>query len=159
LKLTIKLKKGIKMKKITTTLIMVFALVAITFGQDQEAQSEEHPIDVRLNACMEGITSMTIMTDCQFRAVDEWFIETNKYYNLLLDTLSETSASRLIASQEAWIEYYNKETLFIASLYYSDLGGHFLMRFINAGCTKDIVRRRALELKSSYDDIIWLGLY
>jgi len=90
------------------------------------------------------------MIQCEVIAYQDWFEEMDKYYNLLLDTLSEESAELLISSQEAWSEYNSKEHSFSSKMYYSDMDGT-MWRVVNAQRVKDIVRTRALELKDYYD--------
>ena len=140
------------MKQILPLLLCFVAIVGYV-------QSEEHPIDVRNNACHDIDSNQTTygMMQCEAVAREEWFIEINNYYNLLLDTLSESADSLLKASQEAWIEYNLKEKSFSSSLYYSEMDGT-MWRVVNAGRMKDIVRKRALELKEYYETFTYVGM-
>jgi uncharacterized protein YecT (DUF1311 family) len=123
------------------------------------AQSNEHPVDVRNVACHDIDSNQTTygMMECESLASEEWKVEMNKYYNLLLDTLSGESSVLLKQSQEAWIEYNKKENLFSSSLYYSDMEGT-MWRVVNAGRLKDIIRKRALDLKEYYETFTYLGM-
>ena len=123
------------------------------------SQTEKHPIDTRNSACHDIDTNQTTygMMQCEAIARDEWFLEMDKYYNLLLDTLSEESVTLLRASQEAWLDYNMKEKSFSSSLYYSDMDGT-MWYVVNAGRMKDIIRKRALELKDYYETYTYVGM-
>lgn len=116
------------------------------------AQTDIHEIDLRNSQCHDTDTNQNTfgMIQCEEVARQEWFTEMNKYYNLLLDTLSEETAELLVSSQEACNEFNLKEHSFSSSMYYSDMDGT-MWRVVNAQRVKDIVRTRALELKDYYD--------
>lgn len=120
------------------------------------SQTDVHPIDIRNSQCHDIDTNQNTygMIQCEAVARDEWFIEMNKYYDLLLDTLSEETGALLKSSQDAWDNYNLKEHTFSSSMYYSDMQGT-MWRVVNAQRVKDIVRTRALELKDYYDSYIF----
>ena len=133
------------MKQISLILFLLTSLFSI-------AQTDNHEIDLRNAQCHDIDTNQNTfgMIQCEEVARKEWFVEMNKYYNLLLDTLSEETAELLVLSQEAWNEFNLKEHSFSSSMYYSDMDGT-MWRVVNAQRVKDIVRKRALELKDYYD--------
>lgn len=138
------------------TLLPIFLLFTASFVS---AQSEEHPIDLRNIACHDIDTNQTTygMMQCENLAREEWNVEMNKYYNLLLDTLSEETGQLLKRSQEAWLEYSTKEQEYSSSLYYFDMDGT-MWYVVNAGRWKEIVRKRALELKTYYETFTFEGM-
>ena len=133
------------MKKIIPITFLLISLYSYS-------QTDEHPIDIRNSQCHDIDTNQNTygMIQCEAVARDEWFIEMNKYYDLLLDTLSEETGALLKSSQDSWAEYNLKEHTFSSSMYYSDMQGT-MWRVVNAQRVKDIVRTRALELKDYFD--------
>ena len=133
------------MKQLSMILFLLTSLSSI-------AQTDSHEIDLRNSQCHLLDTNQNTfgMIQCEEVARQEWFEEMNKYYNLLLDTLSEETAELLVSSQEAWNEFNLKEHSFSSSMYYSDMDGT-MWRVMNAQRVKGIIRTRALELKDYYD--------
>ena len=131
-----------------------FCLISVI----SSAQHDEHPIDGRNMECHDIDSNQTTygMIQCEIVARDEWKVEMNIYYQLLLDTLSEESAALLRKAQAAWIEYEAKESEFSVSMHYSDMDGT-MWRVLNADHLKGIVRTRALELKSYYETLTFDG--
>jgi uncharacterized protein YecT (DUF1311 family) len=137
-------------------LLPIILLFIVSFVR---AQSDEHPIDVRNVACHDIDSNQTTygMMQCESITREEWNVEMNKYYNLLLDSLSEETGLLLKSSQEAWLEYNKKEQQYSSSLYYSDMDGT-MWYVVNAGRWNEIVRKRALELKEYYETYTYAGM-
>jgi uncharacterized protein YecT (DUF1311 family) len=136
------------MKRIIQILVLFIASVG-------HAQPIEHPINTRTVACLDLDSNQTTsgMIQCESIAREEWNEEMNKYYNLLIDTLSHQSGLLLIESQKAWIEFNQNEQEFSGSLYYADMQGT-MWYVVNAGRRSELVRQRALELKEYYETYI-----
>lgn len=89
------------------------------------------------------------MMQCETTAQKEWDDEMNKYYKLLMDTLSSEEKEKLKIVQRKWIEYRDKELEFSWSMYDNMQGT--MWRIVGAGRACNIVKQRALELKSYFD--------
>ena len=76
----------------------------------------------------------------------------NIYYNLLTQNLSDESVKLLNQTQELWLNYKEAKISYLISYYHSDMyGGNHLER---AEEIRNLVRKRALELKLQYENFI-----
>jgi uncharacterized protein YecT (DUF1311 family) len=92
------------------------------------------------------------MISCLISSQEEWTKQMNIYYNLLTDKLSNESVKSLHYAQEVWLNYKEAQISYLSSYYHSDMyGGNHLER---AEEIKNLVRKRALELKFNYDNLI-----
>ncbi len=131
--------------------LAIFSFVTFqTFGQDN-AGKEKHPIDIRLEKCHSVDSNQTTygMMNCEAIARDEWDLEMNKYYKLLMDTLQTDAKAKLKAAQVSWLNYRDNEKEFAGTMYYNIQGT--MWHVVAAGRNCDIVRQRALELKDYYE--------
>jgi len=135
-------------KLATIKLLFVFASLS-AFGQND--QESKHPIDTRRELCHSIDSNQTTygMMQCEAIAKKEWDDEMNKYYKLLMDTLASEEKEKLKTAQRQWIEYRDKELEFSWSMFDGMLGT--MWRVVGAGRACDIVKERALDLKSYYD--------
>jgi len=142
-----------KMKFITIISLIFILFTNFTFGQ--ESETEKHPIDIKVEDCLAiGSNQTTIGTiNCIQTAMEEWDAELNKYYKLLMNTLNTDEQEKLRAAQRQWLVYRDKEFEFIGTRYGKMEGTIF--NIIEADSRNNIVRQRALELKSYYDILIF----
>ena len=118
------------------------------------SQQDMDSIDIKCDKCMnlDSNSSTNSMISCLSSATEEWEKEMNNYYNLLTEQLSSESVKLLYHSQEVWLNYLEAQISYLSSYYHSDmLGGNHLER---AEEIKSLVRKRALELRSQYEDFI-----
>jgi len=129
----------------------MFLLTAPAYSQDSKA-NEMHPIDIRLEKCHSIDSNQTTagMMNCEAIAREEWDLEMNKYYKLLMGILSPDERAKLKTAQISWLNYRDKEKEFSGTMYYNMQGT--MWRVAAAGRLCDIVRQRALELKVYYDE-------
>lgn len=122
------------------------------------AQPEEHPIDVRNAACHAIDSNQTTygMVECERITREEWREEMDKYYNLLLDTLSTEADLILETAQGKWLEYMEAEEEFSSTLHYEEMEGT-MWYVVNAGRRTELFRKRALELKEYYNTFTFEG--
>lgn len=115
------------------------------------AQVEEHPIDVRNAACHAIDSNQTTygMIECERITREEWREEMDKYYHLLLDTLSTETGVFLKEAQARWVEYSKMEQEFSGALHYYEMEGT-MWHVVNAGRATELFRKRALELMEYY---------
>lgn len=96
--------------------------------------------------------STNSMISCIWAAQEEWTEQMNIYYNLLTEKLSKESVKLLYSAQEVWLNYKEAQISYLSSFYHSDThGGNHLER---AEKSKNLVRKRALELKVQYKALI-----
>ncbi len=133
-----------------TLVLISFLLTIHAFGQETHT-SKKHPIDIRLEKChlIESNQTTFGMVNCETIAREEWDLEMNRYYKLLMNTLQTDEKVKLKAAQVSWLSYRDKEMEFSAKMYYNQQGT--MWRVVAAGRSCDIVRQRALELKSYYE--------
>ncbi|GHV35535.1 hypothetical protein FACS1894180_6420 [Bacteroidia bacterium] len=137
------------MKKIIIILISSLSFVATLCGQD----NEKHPIDVRLDSCLNDSNSYTTMDMmlCYSAAEKEWNTELDKYYQLLVDALPKQARSKLQKEQRLWLKFFKSDDAFSITLYYELLEGT-MWRIVAAQRSMNVVRSRALDLKEYYEN-------
>ncbi len=140
------------MKLIITGMLLVL-LTSFTFGQD--SQTDKHPIDIKVEDCLAiGSNQTTVgMIACIQIAMEEWDAELNKYYKLLMNNLDINEQDKLRDAQRQWLAFRDKEFEFIGTRYGKMEGTMF--NIIEADSRNNIVKQRALELKSYYDILIF----
>lgn len=132
------------MKKLIILFICCGSCVA--FSQDK------HRIDKDLETCLSFSENQTTsgMTICEQQAEQNWDKELNHYYQLVMKNLSPSAVEVLKTSQRDWLKYRDKEFEFISTFYFEEMQGT-MWSIIAAGHRTEIVKKRALELKSYYD--------
>jgi uncharacterized protein YecT (DUF1311 family) len=134
-------------------------ILLIFIATSGHAQTDEHPIDIRNLACHDIDSNHTTfgMKQCEYLASEEWKIEMNKFYDLLMDTLSTEAGIILKNAQEAWQAYYLAEQTFSRTLYYSEMDGT-MWHVVNAGRLKEVMKQRAQELADYYNTFTFDGM-
>ncbi len=127
----------------------------IAFGQNN--QTDKHPIDIKREKCLELDSNQTTygMMQCEAIAREEWDKEMNKYYKLLMETLTMEEKEKLKIAQRQWLSFRDMELDFSGTMYYNMEGT--MWRIVAAGRSCDIVKERALELKGYYDMLTFNG--
>lgn len=102
------------------TMLSIIYCTAV-FAQDSAKQD---PIDKELKACLDSDTNYTTygMIECEIRARDAWDSALNKYYKLLMQTLSGDERNKLKASQKNWLVFRDAENKFSSTMY-GNMGG------------------------------------
>ncbi|MDX2002589.1 MAG: lysozyme inhibitor LprI family protein [Chitinophagales bacterium] len=124
---------------------------AICCSSNVFPQSGKHPIEIQLEACLDSSESTAGMCECECVAAQAWDLELNKYYKLLMGVLSPEAKELLRQSQRNWLAYRDAEQKF-SSQFYTDMEGT-MWRAVNAGRYREIVKKRAEELRSYYEDM------
>ena len=135
------------MKQILILLTLILPLVC-------HSQEDADSIDIKCDQCMslDSNSSTNSMISCLWSAQEEWTNQMNIYYNLLTDNLSKESVKLLYHAQEVWLNYKEAQISYLNSYYHLDMqGGNHLGR---AEKSKNLVRKRALELKIQYENFI-----
>jgi len=135
--------------------LLIFLIVLSTsfcstvLGQEN---SDTDIIDKNLNACLDSSQNYTTygMTQCEVRAEDAWSKELNKYYKLLMQTLTEDEKQKLKISQKNWLVYRDSENTFSSTIYNHMEGTMWGTAKIMAGL--ELIKHRTLELKGYYSD-------
>ncbi|MBK9733114.1 MAG: DUF1311 domain-containing protein [Chitinophagaceae bacterium] len=117
----------------------------------------QNPIDIRLKECLEVDSNYTTygMMHCEALARDEWDVEMNKYYHLLIDTLNADEKEKFKVAQRQWLKYRDKEFEFSATMHYNMQGT--MWRVVAAARSCEIVKARALELKDYFETLTFHG--
>ena len=141
------------MKLLTITGLFFILLTQLIFAQESEI--DKHPIDIKVEECLAiGSNQTTVgMIACIQTAMEEWDAELNKYYKLLMKTLNNDEQEKLRAAQRQWLVFRDKEFEFLGTRYGNMEGTIF--NIIEADSRNNIVKQRALELKSYYDILIF----
>lgn len=128
----------------------MLSILFLNFSSGQEEQTAKHPIDVRVEQCLAIDSNQTTigMITCIQTAMAEWDAEMNKFYKLLLETLKTDGQEKLRTAQREWLDYREKESEFINTMYGNKEGT--MWKIIAADSQNNIVRQRAIELKSYY---------
>jgi uncharacterized protein YecT (DUF1311 family) len=144
-----------KKAKLTITVLLIILQTAPIFGQNN--QTDKHPIDIKREQCHEIDSNQTTygMMQCETVAREEWDKEMNKYYKLLMDTLTIEEKEKLKIAQRQWLDFRDRELDFSGTMYYNMQGT--MWRVVAAGRSCDIVKERALELKGYYDMLTFDG--
>ncbi|HEY5536842.1 MAG TPA: lysozyme inhibitor LprI family protein [Ignavibacteria bacterium] len=131
--------------------ILFLLLLVLTLPAKIISQEKEHPIDVIMDSCMEKDPSTFGSIKCVEEASKLWDAEIEKYNKLLLGILDAESVKIYKSAQAEWLIYKEKELANIDRIYSQIQGTMFLQ--IAAGEKLDIVKQRALQLQSYYDDL------
>ena len=129
---------------------LIFILFQVMNGFSQ-APEDEHSIDRQLRVCLDSAENQTTlgMIDCEVRAADAWSKELDKYYRLLLGSVSKDEKLKLVASQKDWLIYQGSELEFERTLYQNFEGT--MWKIVSAKRQAEIIRERALALQGYYE--------
>ncbi|MEI7596039.1 MAG: lysozyme inhibitor LprI family protein [Bacteroidota bacterium] len=133
--------------------LLCFAFALICKGAFAQAIENKHEIDIQLQKCLDSTANQTTvgMIDCTRRAMDAWDSELNKYYKQLMNILSEEEKEKLKLAQQKWLLYRDTE-ISLAGTVFNNLQGT-IWRIVAAERQMDIVKQRALGLKSYYETL------
>lgn len=131
------------MKKLS----LIFFLLNCIISLAQDKKVIENKIDILEKDCLnkENISNAD-MCNCMIKARESWDVELNKNYNLLKNKLPEKPFLVLKEAQKAWIEYRDKEFLFVTNYFYEVKEGSMWYP-VSENTKKEMVKQRALELK------------
>ena len=139
------------MKKICLSLLLIYLIVchSTVFAQ---TDTTENIIDVQLNQCLDSAQNSTTYgtTGCQVRARDAWDSALNKYYNLLIKTLSKDEKEKLKAAQKKWLAFRDSEAMFSSTIYSNMQGTMWGIAKVQSDAA--LIKHRALELQAYYSD-------
>ncbi|CAN5384929.1 hypothetical protein BH10BAC1_BH10BAC1_20000 [soil metagenome] len=136
--------------KLITILALVFTLNKC-YSQEKVQTAGDYAIDVTLNTCLDSNQTTVGMMECAGQARDAWDKELNKYYKLLMSKLTDIEKAKLKTAQKKWLEYRDTEFDASGTIYYDQDGTMWKIVAVNRQV--EIVRQRALDLKSYYDNI------
>jgi uncharacterized protein YecT (DUF1311 family) len=144
-----KLKIIMKQVLIPASIILMSVYCSVAFGQEDSAINE---IDKQLQQCLDSSQNYTTygMIECEVRARDAWDKDLNKYYNLLMQTLSKDEQEKLKSSQRNWLAFSNSESKFSSTMYNNMQGTMWSIAKVQADL--NIIKHRALELQAYYND-------
>jgi len=130
-------------KRILVVILVIVSMFTLPlFAQDK------HPIDKLEEECIEKDSTTAGMNNCAMEACKQWDVELNKYYELLLGILSIEEKQQLKVAQVAWLKYRDLETKFRMDTFLNNQGTMYSNMAMSEKL--DIIKQRALELKSLY---------
>lgn len=130
-------------------LCLFFAVSICLFAQSES--DDKHPIDVKLDNCIDEDGSTSGLNMCLTTAAGEWDKELNKYYKLLQTSLSAEQKTVLQDVQRSWIAFKDKEIKLI-NVTYGGMDGT-MWTYVANRAIMEITRKRALDLKHLYENI------
>jgi len=139
------------MKKIVLILFMTFICQLsqsqhiMKFGEMCNGNFETL-IDNSLSMCL--VDSNTVMGDCACYLVsyDQWQIEIDKYYTIIVKKTNGNIRDGIIKSQDNWVKYRDSEYESSYS-YYRDFGNERIDIYNYHIRIVDLNRKRAMELQ------------
>lgn len=140
--------------KIKKLLFFCATILIINTTLKAQFYSDTATIDINLTDCLATGENQTTygMIQCIDTAYAAWDVELNKYYKLLMTVLTEEEKEKLKTAQKAWITMRDADISFIG-LYSENLEGSMYRVSANYH-TMEIVRLRALQLRSFYTEIM-----
>ena len=120
----------------------------LTILAQNNADENLHPIEVKMNNCIDKNPSTHGVTGCLDTAYTEWDAELNKFYKLLTGIVDPTQKNALRDAERAWLAYRDKEFALLELLYKSKEGTMFQPMLMYDKVT--VVKKRALELEDHY---------
>jgi uncharacterized protein YecT (DUF1311 family) len=134
--------------------LKLIALACLFFYKGSSQTAE--PIDIQLKLCLDSSQNQTTfgMIACHERAEIAWDKELNKYYKLLMKVLSEGEKLKLKTAQRNWLAFRDSEAGFSYSMYTNMEGT--MWKISEAARRMALVRQRAQELRSYYDDRVFV---
>jgi len=139
-------------KLILTVIVLIFGISLTTIGQGKS--EDRHPIDIKLLQCFDTDSNFMTTTGrihCYEIAKEDWEKELNIHYDILLNVLAEGAKIKLKKSQIKWFEFRDLEYEFSNEMYLDIRNRSTMSKEFNAITKYEIVKARALELKSHYD--------
>lgn len=136
------------------TLIFLAFFGSLSWAKAQE--EKPHPIDKKMDECMQEAPSTTGMNACMATARIEWDKEMNRVYNALMKKLPAKEQAALKASQKAWLTHRDLEIKNIQNVYsfiYDKNGGGTMYSLGASDAQMVLVKNRALELSSLLDSV------
>jgi uncharacterized protein YecT (DUF1311 family) len=136
-------------------IILFFSVLFLLKSNQVRAQyySDTTSIDLKLEDCLSISENQTTygMIQCIDSAYIAWDAELNKNYKLLMSVLNEDEKDKLKTAQRNWLAFRDSNNEFVG-LYSENLAGSMYRVSANFH-SMEMVRLRALELKSYYDEI------
>ena len=115
-----------------------------------ENEEGEHPIDTKLNACMDKNPSTAGMIQCLDEAYRAWDGLLNTSYNGLLATMKPVQQGKLRNLQRQWLAFRDAEFAFINE-FYPTQGTMWVP--VRMSERVEIVKSRALQLSSYLESL------
>jgi uncharacterized protein YecT (DUF1311 family) len=133
-------------------IVLLFVFIICSSTVFAQSDTIENVIDKELKQCLDSSQNGTTygMIECSIRARDAWDKELNKYYNLLMQTLSKDEKDKLKESQRLWLVFRDSENTFSSTMYKNMTGTMWDIAKVLSDL--NIIKHRALELQAYYSD-------
>lgn len=124
-------------------------LILLLPGLASAQETQRHPIDVALDACMEKDPATAGMLRCTDVAYKKWDQEMNKNYRTVMNMLKPAGKRFMRSAQLSWIAYRDNEFKLIDSIF-DDVKGTMYIP-LRLDTKMQIVKQRALALAAHID--------
>ena len=112
---------------------------------------QKYPIDKIEENCLSNKSSTQEMNECTFKAMDAWNKEIEKYLALLKHITSKDDFENIQLSQKNW-EIYRDSEVIVYNLIQQKEGTMY--QNVSAGFKRELIKQRAIELKSLYETLM-----
>lgn len=133
--------------RVLRSLLLLSLFCAASAAAQDGAPAAQYPADSVLTLCEEANPSTQGMLECLRTAEQSWDREMNVWYRELQSRVGATGKASLAKAQKAWMAFRDAEFARLTSLYSMTDGTMYLV--MHAADRVDLVRRRALDLRSS----------
>ncbi len=126
-------------------------LIAPAIAEDDE----KHPIERKMDDCMESNSSTLGMQKCAMTAMEQWNEELNRVYTTLVEKLDKDGKDKLKTAQLLWVKHRDAEFESINSLYTvveRQMGGGTFWKLTPLIARVEVVKSRVLELTRYLSD-------
>ncbi|MCH2046184.1 MAG: DUF1311 domain-containing protein [Saprospiraceae bacterium] len=140
--------------------IAILLIISLCCLGVSDAQAQKHPIDIKLEDCLEENYSTSGMMDCTSEALIAWGEELDKNYKQIQSILSDEGKTAMKDSQQKWEEFKTKEFALIDAMYMTvtkKTGGGTMYKLIGVNQKLQVIKNRALEIKGHYNYITSQG--
>ncbi len=144
------------MKKLHLILFIFLVFTSTLWAQNKD--EDYLRIEKMTQDCIDNHPSTQGMAECMLQEQKEWDKVLNKYYNLLKAELSEEGQTALLNAQREWIKMRDKEFAFIDRFYFGEMSGTMYIP-IAQSAKSEVIQKRALSLKSYYQELVGEGDY
>jgi len=135
---------------------LFFAYISLIIPTIVSAEDDEkHPIERKMDDCMEDHSSTSGMQKCAIIATEQWDVELNRVYNALMEKLDKEGKEKLKTAQTLWTKHRDAEFEAINSIYAAveqEMGGGTLWKLTPLIGKVEVVKNRVLELTQYLND-------
>lgn len=143
------------MKSFFVKIVLILSVVLFfgldVFASDENWQHDKYLIDEELSSCLADNFMTEGMNLCTQKGINSWNKEIDSYLLKIKAKLSAQDVEMFEKSQQAWLEYYKKEEMFINRVIGAKAGDIHTTIAIDE--LYELTKQRALKLKGYYIEL------